>query len=201
MSAELNSAARQLTDWFVSVLRTTDRIFSGVGGQGAHRDAVLLDALRRHSRTLLQSNLDDTGNLYSPLCYFLSAACQKLGFSLSGAHWLAALENVIALRQQIEAARAESAVGMDLGSAAALFKLEFDEAVNQTGLVAGASYLDKQDRHVALGLAVNWGMRFLLAYAAESSPLITRSGERDLAWIAGVVKPLLDDLQCVGDGP
>ncbi len=49
-----------------------------------------------------------------------------------------------------------------------LFKAEFVEAIRQAGLVEDTSFLSKEDRQVAIGLAVNWGMRLLLAYALET---------------------------------
>ena len=42
---------------------------------------------------------------------------------------------------------------------------------------------------MALGLAINWGMRLLLAYALECS--ISSSNRKDLAWIASLMAPLL----------
>ena len=67
--------------------------------------------------------------------------------------------------------RAESAtVGLEIGSPALLFKQEFDEAINQASVAGGVSYLNKEDRQVALALAINWGMRLLLAYALECVP-------------------------------
>jgi hypothetical protein len=38
------------------------------------------------------------------------------------------------------------------------------------GLEGSASYLNREERQVALGLAINWGMRLLLAYAVECYP-------------------------------
>jgi hypothetical protein len=70
------------------------------------------------------------------------------------------------------------------------FKREFDETIRQSGLAGGVSYLDKEDRQAALGLAVNWGMCLLIAYALECSRS-DGSGRKDLAWVASVVRPLL----------
>ena len=82
------------------------------------------------------------------------------------------------------------AVSLDIGSPAVVFKREFDEAIHQSGLAGSASYLCKEDREVALGLAINWGMRLLIAYALECSRS-TGSDRKDLAWVGSVVKPLL----------
>ena len=85
-------------------------------------------------------------------------------------HWRAAISNVLDLQNQLMSTRSESdAVGLDVGSPAVLFKREFDEAIRQSGLGDIASYLDKEDREVALGLAINWG-------ASVVRPLTTASG-------------------------
>ena len=101
------------------------------------------------------------------------------------------MNNVIDLQNRLVSARDESyAVGLDIGSPAVVFKREFDEAIRESGLAGGASYLGKEDREFALGLAINWGMRLLIAYALECSGL--EDGDRkDIAWVGSVVKPLV----------
>src|ERR1035438_8956975 len=69
-------------------------------------------------------------------------------------------------------------------------KQELREAINQAALAGGVSYLSKEDRQIALGLAINWGMRLLLAYALEC-PSMTRSNRKDLPWIADLAGSLL----------
>jgi hypothetical protein len=192
METELVSAAEQLDDWFRSILHVSDESLFGIVPEGPHRDAVVLDVLRRNARILSQSEIDSEGKLYSPLCFFLAAACRKLGTALGVGHWRAALENVVHLQQRVASARAESAmVGLEIGSPVVLFKQEFDEAINQAAIAGGAGYLDREDRQVALGLAINWGMRLLLAYAAGYSRPVDDTGRRDLAWVAGLMGPLL----------
>ena len=72
-------------------------------------------------------------------------------------------------------------VGLEIGSSALLFKQEFDEAVKQAALAGGVSYLNAENQLVALGLAVNWGVRLLLAYAWECCRSMTASERRTLA--------------------
>lgn len=190
MENDTKSVAEQLHDWFGSILRLTDESLLSTLPGGPHRDAVVLDALRRNARVISQSELDTEGKLYSPLCFFLAAACRKLGTSLGVGHWRAALDNVVHLREHLISAGAEFAtIGLEVGSPAVLFKQEFDEAISQASLAGGVSYLNKEDRQVALGLAINWGMRLLLAYALECS--ISRSNRKDLAWIASLMAPFL----------
>jgi hypothetical protein len=183
--------AVQLHDWFESVSRLSEESLFSVAPDGPHRDAVVLDTLMRNARILSQAELDNEGKLYSPLCFFLAAACRRLGTSLAAGHWRAAMNNVIDLQSRLVSARDESfAVGLDIGSPAVVFKREFDEALHQSGLAGGASYLGKEDREVALGLGINWGMRFLIAYALECSRS-NGSDRKDLAWVGNVVRPLI----------
>lgn len=192
MESPLNDVAEQLGDWFRSILRLAEQNLFGIEPEGPHRDAVVLDTLRRNARILLECDLDSGGNLYSPLCFFLAAACRTLKTPLAPSQWRAALHTVVNLRQRMGSARAELAtVGLGIGGPAAIFKHEFDEAINQAGVAAGVSYLNKENRLVALGLAVNWGMRLLLAYALECSLPMNDPSRRDLAWIASLMESLI----------
>ncbi len=190
MENDTKSVAQQLHDWFGSILRLIDESRFSIAPEGPHRDAVVLDVLKMNARVISQSELDTEGKLYSPLCYFLAAACRKLGTSLGVGHWRAALDNVVHLHEHLMSAGAEFAtIGLEIGSPAVLFKQEFDEAINQASVAGGVSYLNKEDRQVALGLAINWGIRLLLAYALECS--INSSNRKDLGWVAGLLEPLL----------
>ncbi|MGO9257130.1 MAG: hypothetical protein ACLQU1_12620 [Bryobacteraceae bacterium] len=190
-ASDSKGVAAQLRDWFLSVFRLAEASLFSVAPEGPHRDAVVLDTLKRNARILSQAELDNEGKLYSPLCFFLAAACWKLGTSLGAGHWRAAIDNVIDLRNRLVGTREESyAVGLDIGSPAVVFKREFDESIRQSGLAGGVSYLDKEDRAIALGLAINWGMRLLIAYALECAHT-NGSDRKDLAWVASVVRPLL----------
>jgi hypothetical protein len=58
------SIAVQLHDWFESILRLTEESLFGVAPEGPHRDAVVLDTLKRNARDLLnQAELDNEGKL------------------------------------------------------------------------------------------------------------------------------------------
>ena len=199
MESQPQAVAEQLHQWFLSILHLTDESLFSIVPEGPHRDArgvgcyeLVLDVLKRNARILSQSGLDSAGKLYASLCFFLAAGCRKLGASLGVGHWLAAVDNVIHLQQQIVGTRAESeAVGLEIGSPAVLFKQQFDEAITQSSLAGGTSFLNKEDRQVALGLAINWGMRLLLAYALECDSAMTGSDRKDLALVAHVLEPLL----------
>jgi hypothetical protein len=188
MDSHREAVAEQLNDWFLSILHFTGESLFSIAPEGPHRDAVVLDVLKRNARILVEAELDSKGELYSPLCFFLAAACRKLSATLRVGHWRAALDNVVQLQDQMAGARAESEmVGLEVGSPALLFKQELSEAIHQAALAGGVSYLNKEDRQIALGLAVNWGMRLLIAYALECERSIPTSNRKDLAWIASLV--------------
>ena len=190
-AADPQYVAVMLHDWFESILRLTEESLFSVVPEGPHRDAVVLDTLKRNARILSPAELDDEGKLYGPLSFFLAAACRRLRAPLTAGHWRAAMNNVIDLDHRLASTRDEShAVGLEIGSPAVVFKREFDEAIHQSGLAGSASYLGKDDRDVALALAINWGMRFLIAYSLECSRS-NGSDRKDLAWVGSVVKPLL----------
>lgn len=192
MESELNSVAEQLHGWFLSIVRVLEESLFSIVPEGPHRDAVVLDALKRSASLLSQSEVDCEGKLYAPLCFFLAAACRKLGLYPGVGHWRTAMEDVVRLQGQTVSARTESAIfGLELGGLVAIFKQKFDEAINQSAAAGGASFLNKEDRHVALDLAVNWGMRLLLAYASDCSGLTNDPTRKDLAWVASLIDPEL----------
>lgn len=192
MESDPKAVAEQLHGWFRSVLHLTEENLFSIVPEGPHREAVVLDVLRRNAGILSKSELDNKGELYSPLCFFLAAACREMGISLGVGHWRAAVDNVVHLEGRSVSARAESAtVGLEIGGPAVLFKQELDEAINQAGLAGGVSYLDKENRQVALGLAINWGMRLLLASALERLHSTNHADRKDLAWLAKLMEPLV----------
>ena len=192
MESDCKPVAETLDGWFHRISRLTDESLFSIAPAGPHREAVVLDVLKRNARILSQSELDRAGKLYAPLCFFLAAACRKLETPLAVGHWRAALDNLVHLQRQVANVRAESAiVGLEMGNPAALFKQEFDEAIKQAAVAGGVSYLTKESRQVALGLAINWGMRLLLAYALECAPSTNGSSREDLAWVANLVRPVL----------
>ena len=185
-----HAAADALHEWFRSVVRIADKSWFSMAPEGPHRNAIVLDVLTRNARTLASKEVDREGTLYSPLSYFLAAASRQLRAPLGLGHWEAAVENVNLLRLQMTSAREESSrMGLELGSPAQLFKQELDEAIRHAGLSGKPSFLGKQDREIALGLAVNWGLRFLLAYALECDRH-PDPGRKDLTWIAGRLDPV-----------
>lgn len=192
MNLDSQAVAHELNEWFQSVLRLVEATLFSIAPDGPHRNAVVLDSLRRNARIVYDAKSESDGKLYSPLCFFLAAGCRQLRTNLGVGHWRAALDNVRDLQQQLANSQSDSAdVGLDIGTPTTLFKSEFDEAIRQAGLIDVSTFLSKEDRQVALGLAINWGIRLLLAYAAES-PRSTQSSERkDLTWLAERISPAI----------
>jgi hypothetical protein len=96
---QFHHLAAELAEWFDSVFALTQKSLFGIVPDGPHRDAVVVDSMIRNARIIYRAELDTEGKLYSPLCFFLVAACRHLGARLGTSHWRAALEN---LRQSHE---------------------------------------------------------------------------------------------------
>lgn len=179
----VDTTAAELNAWFASLAELSAKAF------GWHRDshgaAALLHVLRRQAERLRSSRLAEDGASYTTLCLFLAAACRTLGLRLETRHWLAALRNV---REQ-RSLSLENELGISLGSPAERFKTLLDDAIDAAGLGVQTTVLDAKNQKVALGLAVNWGMRTLLAYAAETRLRGARGPRRrhDLAWLSALV--------------
>jgi hypothetical protein len=172
--------AGELAEWFDSVSELTQRSLFGIAPEGPHRDVVVVDSMIRNARAIYRAELGKAGEIYSPLCFFLTAACRHLGVRLSAGHWRAAVKNVCEAQQL----PGLETFGLALGTPAYRFKAEFDAAIEQAGLVDRTSLLNKEDRKVAIGLGVNWAMRLLLACALDYANPIESAGHRDFAWLA-----------------
>jgi hypothetical protein len=165
---------------------------AGVGsrvGSEPERSRVLC----RHARHLVASDLDDRGALYAPACFALAAACRWLGVHPSADQWRAALTSVVTLSTRVVTlGPALQHAGLRLGSPAEIFKGLCDEAWIQAGVTDRPTILDQANRQLALGLAINWGLRFLVAYALAVPPArrASEEGFQDLAWLRDLVAPL-----------
>ena len=189
---ELEDAAARLHGWFEVVSRATEQSMLQAAPEGPHREAIVLDLLKRNGRRLVEARLDRKGELYQPLCVFLAAAVHRLDVTLTTDHWRAALANLRNLRIRILTMRAEAeSVGLDLGSPAQTFKEAMDESIVSSGFGGKPTFLDERNRAVALGLAVNWQLRLIPAYAIECKGLPQSPGRQDLAWIAGIAVQLV----------
>ena len=185
-----SDSAQALYAWFQSVLQECDAIFA-LTTSPAHREVVIQSVLTSNAKIVVDSVLDRDGALYPALCKLLAAAVRKLSLELSGAHWKAALQNVASVYSQRKSRRTE--VGLDFGSPAAIFKGLLAEALINAGVTDRPTILIDENRTAALGLAINWGIRFLLAYAAELPVRPRKRAQRahDIWWIRTVLVPLL----------
>jgi hypothetical protein len=180
--------ARALNEWFASVLCTCDMVFQ-LPETTAHREAVIHSMLTSNAKVIIASEIDDKGKLYPAVAKALAAACRKLGVETNVGHWKAALQNV--LGASAEFGKHNDTLGLALGSPAAVFKSLFDEALINSGVTDRPTILVEENRKTALGLAINWGMRFLLAYAAELPTRGRRApASQDVWWIRSLIEPL-----------
>ncbi|MGH9892174.1 MAG: hypothetical protein ACREA0_09375 [bacterium] len=186
---------RQLHQWFEQVDHLIDSALFGIAPEGPHRDAVVLNILSRNARLIREFDIDRQDALYGPLCFMLSAACRRLGLRLGRQHWEAAVTNVISLSLQLTTAReASTSMGLDIASPARVLKEQVDEALLHAGVAGVPTFLDAEGRRIALGLAVNWGIRLLCAYALECEELPAHPARHDLAWIRELLRPLLESV-------
>jgi len=180
MEPQFDHLAAELADWFDSVFDLAQISLFGIAPEGPHRDAVVVDSMIRNARIIYRAELDTEGRLYSPLCFFLTAACRHLRVRLGAGHWRAALDG-LCQSQQLPGLEA---FGLPLGTPAYRFKSELDAAIEQAGFIDRTSLLRKDDRNVAIGLGVNWAMRLLLACAADYPNPVESPGHKDFAWLA-----------------
>jgi hypothetical protein len=184
VDVHVENATAELKAWFASMADLGAKAFGW--HRGRHGDAAVLHVLRRQAAKLRSSRLAEDGASYTPLCLFLAAACRALNLDIETRHWVAALRNVVEQRGLV----LDDNLDVSLGSPAERFKILFDDAMDAAGLGSQVTVLDEKNRKLALGLAVNWGVRTLLAYAAESRFPSARAPRtrHDLGWINALVR-------------
>lgn len=184
---KLVADAAQLADWFTDIARLWSTLYFDGSTSTVHREAAVLEVLSSNAKTLLASPLDSRGDLYKPLTLALVAACRRLGIIPTAKHWVAAVRNVREVRSRAASAEAQQ-LALPIGTAASLFKELFGEALIEAGVTDRPTILAEQNRRASLGLAVNWGLRFLVAYALQIRPARSRGrGPRDLRWVHSLI--------------
>jgi hypothetical protein len=188
MTADLERAAGELCSWFSQLLALCDRTVFAVSTHEPHRQAAVLGVLTRNAKIIVHGELDAAGALYTPLCFVLGAACRRLGVEPSDRQWLSAISNVLRLEEQLRDAGATMALA--IGTPAGIFKQQLDEALINAGVTDRPTILDRHNRDLALGLGLNWGLRFLVAYALEAGPQAQDNAPdaRDLRWVKHTVR-------------
>jgi hypothetical protein len=184
----LETIATELADWFADIARFWSSAYFDWSTSSEHRDAAILEVLASSAKTIIETPVDSQGKLYAPLTLTLAAAAQRHGVMPAARHWLAAIHNVRKLRSQTDFAKAKR-FGLSIGTPATVFKNLFCEALVQAGVTDRPTILVEQNRRASLGLALNWGLRFLIAYALEIRP--GRPGDRavrDLRWVQSLLR-------------
>jgi hypothetical protein len=183
----LSTIAAELAEWFSEIIRLWSSVYFEFSTSPAHRDAAILEILSSNAKTIVDAPLDSEGALYKPLTLALTAACRRHGVVPTARHWLAALSNVAEIRRRVASTDAER-FALPLGTAASLFKDLLCEALVNAGVTDRRTILVEENRRASLGLAVNWGLRFLVAYALEIKPVTPRDHKaRDLRWVHALV--------------
>lgn len=183
----LTAAATELAGWFTDIVRLWSSVYFDWSTSPAHRDAAILEILSSNAKNILVAPLDSHGNLYKPLTLALTASCLRHGVVPTGKHWLAALQNVLEVRRRVSTANAQQ-FALPSGTAASLFRDLFCEALIHAGVTDRPTILVEENRRASLGLALNWGLRFLLAYALEIRPARSHGrGTRDLRWVHSLI--------------
>jgi len=184
----LPAAATELADWFTDIVRLWSSVYFDWSTSPAHRDAAILEILSSNARIIIEAPLDSHGSLYKPLTLALTASCLRHGVVPTAKHWLAALQNVLEVRSRVSSADAQR-FALPSGTAASLFKDLFCEALVHAGVTDRPTILVEENRRASLGLALNWGLRFLLAYALEIRPARSHGrGTRDLRWVHSLIR-------------
>jgi hypothetical protein len=131
--------AETMTEWFREVLRLCDQVFFGVSTDERQRKAAIMNTLARNAKILVESDIDEAGEIFMPLCLVLSAACRRLDVEPGAGQWRAAVENVLRLKRQLRAEeRSLASLGLSQMTSAAVFKEHLDEALVNAGALSHA---------------------------------------------------------------
>jgi hypothetical protein len=184
--SELEQTALELKAWFLNLLALCDRTVFAVATHEPHKQAGVLGVLTRNAKVIVHKDLDRAGELYTSLYFMLAAACRRLGVEPGAREWLSAIKNVLRLEKQIREVAKTAA--LPTGTPASIFKAQLDEALINAGVTDRPTILDHHNRELALGLAVNWGLRFLVAYALEIPPSGASAEAEDLGWMRRAIE-------------
>ena len=183
----LEGVAAQLADWFTDIVGLWSSAYFDWSTSPAHRDAAILEILSRNAKMILDAPLDSEGDLYRPLTLALAAASRRRGVVPTARHWLAAVQNVLEVRSRVASGGARQ-FALPFGTPASVFQDLFCEALVHAGVTDRPTILVEENRRASLGLALNWGLRFLIAYALEIRPARSRRFRaRDLRWVHSLI--------------
>lgn len=161
--------ALELSRWFEEGLTCYEGVTSGLaGGDPSRARLVAHGAIERAAQKLVARSAEqDRSALFSSTCILLGAASQLLGLRVTPENWKAALENVLELEPKLSEAQA---AGFGIPACtSALFLEELGTQLDHAGFVRAPSDLNEANRRRALALAINFGLRFLVAIGLEPS--------------------------------
>lgn len=156
-------AAASLDRWFTGLRATLDKTVFAVGLSEPHQRAAALNVVTRHVAQLETAiEQSQAAAEVREIAWILAGATRYLGAAVRQPQWLSAAENVARLDAQLDG----------LGSAwvadaVSIFRDHFFDALRQAGVTRHPTLLGPVDRKTALGLSVNWGLRYLIAAAAR----------------------------------
>ena len=181
--------AAELARWFADIVRLWSSACFEWSSSPDHREAAILETLTSNAKHIVNAPLDTRGDLYRPLTLVMSALCCKLGLVPTERHWVAALRGVREMHDRLASAEPER-FALVLGTPASILKELFCEALVNAGVTDRPTLLTEKNRSASLGLAVNWGLRLIIAYALLLPPArLPRSQVRDLRWVRSLVGP------------
>jgi hypothetical protein len=168
---DVHPAAKALDRWFDAMSRHWDQTVFAIGMSEPVRHAAARALLARHATTIVSSAPDARGTLVRPTVIALIAACRVIGVRLDAPRWAAAIANAVELDARLEETFAlhPNAVPWIEG-AVEVFKVQLDDGLVHGGVTDRPTILAQRNRTLAIGLAVNFGMRFLVAYLRRLDP-------------------------------
>ncbi|NOY94245.1 MAG: hypothetical protein GXP55_23965 [Deltaproteobacteria bacterium] len=160
--ASAERTAQALDSWFTSLRQTLDGTVFSVAADERRRRAAALGVVTRHVFELEEA-AGQPAIQVRETAWVLAGATRWLAMMPGLSQWRAAVRNVVSLDARLDAMPKDSPWVEDV---AAIFRSHMLETLRQAGVARVPTILNAQNRRVALGLSVNWGMRYLVAGAA-----------------------------------
>ena len=155
-------AAPALDRWFDDLRGTLDKTVFAVGTSAPHQRAAALNVVTRHVAQLEAAvSAGQQVVEVREVAWILAGATRVLGAKLGREKWLSAAQNVSRLDAQVDGLGSAW-----VGDVVSIFRDQFFEALRQAGVTRDTTILGPADRKAALGLSINWGLRYLIAAAA-----------------------------------
>jgi len=139
-----------------------DSTVFAVGTSEPHQRAAALNVVTRHAAQLeAAASAGQPVDEVREVAWILAGATRVLDAKLRRDQWLSAAQNVLRLDRQVDGLGSPW-----VGDVVSIFRDQFFEALRQAGVTRHPTILGPSDRKAALGLSINWGLRYLIAAAA-----------------------------------